>query len=267
MKRILVILSLLLTITACAGQTAEVDSTPLEVVAITNTAVEEEVAAPTALPVVVVEVEPTAAPPIEEPQPVGVAIEETEETVETIEIVETEEIEVTAEEIVVAANPAAEAQPISQTVEFTPCPICDFDYSSYTGPLTADEVNGLLLALNDEYHAWAVYGQVITDFGQIRPFTNIQRAEQNHINALVRLFNLYELPIPANPWIGAVPSFETVGAACQTGYEAEVINAELYAVLFASTERPDIEQVYSALQQASNEGHLPAFERCMNRNS
>lgn len=263
MKRILVILSLLLTITACASQTAEVDSTPLEVVEINNTAAPQEAAAPTDLPVVVVEVEPTAAPPIEEPQPAVVAIEEVEVVEESGETAE----ELIAEEIVVDVNPAAEAQPISQTVEFTPCPICDFDYSSYTGPLTADEVNGLLLALNDEYHAWAVYGQVITDFGQIRPFTNIQRAEQNHINALVRLFNLYELSIPANPWVDAVPSFETVGAACQTGYEAEIINAELYAVLFASTERPDIEQVYSALQQASNEGHLPAFERCMNRNS
>ena len=37
---------------------------------------------------------------------------------------------------------------------------------------------------------------------------------------------------------------------------------ELYDRIFASTDRDDIIIVYEALQRASNEKHLPAFERC-----
>ena len=163
-------------------------------------------------------------------------------------------------------GPAAFAQSIDETSSATvDCPICDIDLSDYSGPLTAGEIQGLLLALNDEYHAYAVYGQVIDDFGTVRPFTNIQRAESNHARALINLFNRYDVPVPANPWLDDIASFPSVTAACQAGVDAEILNRDLYTVLFASTDRTDIERVYSALQQASDEQHLPAFERCAAR--
>ncbi len=107
-----------------------------------------------------------------------------------------------------------------------------------------------------------MYDQVIQDFGRIRPFVNIQRSEATHINALLGLFRTYGVPIPDNPWPGAVPSFESVQAACTAGVEAEIANVALYDDILASTTRPDILTVYNALQQASLNNHLPAFERC-----
>ena len=142
------------------------------------------------------------------------------------------------------------------------CPICDVDLSDYDGPLTEAEIEGLLLALNDEYHAWAVYDRVQADLGQVRPFSNIQRAEAAHIQALQRLFDTYGVLFPDNPWPGNVPAFDSRAAACRVGVEAEILNVELYDQLFNSTDRQDILRVYTKLRSASLDKHLPAFERC-----
>ena len=132
----------------------------------------------------------------------------------------------------------------------------------YTGTLSSQEVNGLLLALNDEYHAWAVYDQVVKDFGPVRPFVNIQRAEEKHIDALRRLFDSYGVSIPDNPWVGQVDSFDSRQVACEAGVEAEILNAELYDELFQATSRQDILTVFESLQRTSQEQHLSAFQRC-----
>lgn len=142
-----------------------------------------------------------------------------------------------------------------------PCPICDVD-PAYGGPLNEEEVTALYLALNDEYHAWAVYEKVIADFGAVRPFTSIQNAEANHIAALTRLLDAYNLAVPENPWIGEVDGYESLGEACSAGVTAEIANGSLYDTLFASTTRNDILDVYASLQRASIEQHLPAFARC-----
>lgn len=144
------------------------------------------------------------------------------------------------------ANPAA---PVA-TGELTP------------GDLSASEAEALQMALEDEYKAWSVYEQVIADFGAVRPFTSIQRAEENHIAALVALFERYGLEVPANEWAGSIASFDTQAEACEAGLQAEIDNAALYAQLFEMVDNPDIIRVFTALQQASQTKHLPAFERC-----
>ncbi len=141
------------------------------------------------------------------------------------------------------------------------CPICEVP-ADYDGPLTQTEVAGLLLALNDEYHAVAVYRQVLDDFGDVRPFSRIKQSEEQHIAMLLTLFDLYGVAVPTNPWPGSVPQFDSVQTACEAGVEAEVVNRDLYDILYATTDRADIEQVYQALQSASENNHLSAFERC-----
>ena len=130
------------------------------------------------------------------------------------------------------------------------------------GDLSESEAKALLMALTDEYKAWSVYDQVIADFGAVRPFTSIQRAEENHIAALVRLFDSYGLDVPANQWPGNVPAFDTLADACATGVQAEIDNADLYDQLFSMVENPDIVRVFTALQRASLDQHLPAFQQC-----
>ncbi len=148
------------------------------------------------------------------------------------------------------------------TVEMIDCLICDTDLSGYTGELTPAEINGLLLALNDEYHAWATYDQVLKDFGDVTPFSNIIHAEAQHISMLETLFNTYGVPVPENSWIGNAPQFASTTEACEAGVQAEIENAVLYENIFATTQRDDILTVYQSLQSASWNNHLPAFQRC-----
>ena len=103
---------------------------------------------------------------------------------------------------------------------------------------------------------------MIADLGAVRPFTNIQRAEENHIAALVTLFNRYDLKVPTNDWPGSVPTFATISDACAGGVEAEIANAALYDELLSMVDNPDIIRVFEALQSASQTRHLPAFEQC-----
>lgn len=142
------------------------------------------------------------------------------------------------------------------------CKICDFDFENYKGELNKEEVNGLLLALNDEYMAWATYDQINKDFNNPRPFINIQKSEDRHAERLKGLFKTYKIPVPENKWIGETPKYKSVQEACKAGIDAEIANAELYDKLFKSTERKDILLVYKNLKRASQENHLPAFKRC-----
>jgi hypothetical protein len=133
---------------------------------------------------------------------------------------------------------------------------------AYVGELDTAAADALIMALEDEYKAWSVYDQVITDFGTAWPFTNIQKAEEKHIAALVTLFERYGLDVPMNTWVGNVPQYDTLAEACAAGVEAEIENAALYAELLSAVDDPDILRVFQALQQASQTKHLPAFERC-----
>jgi len=126
--------------------------------------------------------------------------------------------------------------------------------------------NSLIEAINDEYKACAMYSLVIEKFGQIRPFINIVEAEKRHIQELLPLFLKYEITVPPDDWKSRVDTPQTELQACQIAVEAEVENAEMYQRLLAvTTDYLDVQSVFEQLQRASQENHLPAFRRCVER--
>jgi hypothetical protein len=127
------------------------------------------------------------------------------------------------------------------------------------------EITALHEALDDEYHAWATYDQVIRDFGLVRPFSNIRDAEARHVESLLALFEQHDLAPPPNLWPGKVTRYAGLREACAAAVDAEVANAALYERLLASTDRSDILTVFRNLRDASQERHLPAFRRCVER--
>lgn len=129
-------------------------------------------------------------------------------------------------------------------------------------PLNEIEIQALNEALDDEYRAWATYDQVVADFGEVPPFSNIREAEGRHIEALCALFVRYGLPVPENPWPGKVARYASLQEACEAGVDAEIDNGEMYDRLLGATERPDILTVLRNLQEASQQRHLPALQRC-----
>lgn len=129
-------------------------------------------------------------------------------------------------------------------------------------PLTTSEIEALYLALDDEYHALAVYQSVMAKFGEVDPFVEVAASEQRHIEALINQFNKHELAIPENPWLGNIAAFESIQQACQAGVAAEVENAALYERLFAMTNNTNLIRVFTNLSSASLNSHLPQFEAC-----
>lgn len=126
-------------------------------------------------------------------------------------------------------------------------------------------VEALKEALDDEYKAQATYRCVIDAFGAVRPFVNIVEAEGRHAAALIALFEKYGLPVPEDPWPGRVSAPGSVEEACRMGIEGEIENAEMYDRLLAAVEEPDVQAVLERLRTASQENHLPAFQRCLER--
>ncbi len=129
-------------------------------------------------------------------------------------------------------------------------------------PTTSSLSSALTTAIYDEYNARDTYQAVLDKFGQVRPFSNIVKAEEQHIQALVPLFNTYGLAVPAAPG-GGLAAPESVAAACGIGVQAEIANGQLYDDLMAGvSDYPDVQAVFRQLQAATMEKHLPAFQRC-----
>jgi hypothetical protein len=153
---------------------------------------------------------------------------------------------------------------ISQAIAADCHPSGDMQMST-TSKLAAQEQQALADALDDEYKSHETYTQVIRDFGEVRPFINIVEAEARHITALLGLFEHYNVTAPANKWLGQTPRYTNLHEACVAGVQGEIENVALYDRLFLSTQRTDILNVFQSLRSASQDRHLPAFQRCAQR--
>jgi hypothetical protein len=129
-------------------------------------------------------------------------------------------------------------------------------------PLSAEEEAALQEAILEEYGALNTYQAVIDQFGSTIPFSRVVNAEQQHVNVLVRLAERYGVDVPVNPGLTEPLAIDTVAEACAIGVSAEIVDADLYTELMKDVTHQDIWQVFTNLQSASLNQHLPAFEQC-----
>lgn len=130
--------------------------------------------------------------------------------------------------------------------------------------ITLDEA--LVYAIQDEYLAQARYDAVMGKFGNIRPFSNIKAAEQQHISALVALFQKYNKQIPEDNAKQYVTAPASLKEAFNQGVQGEIDNIAMYDKLKAITALPeDAKIVFTQLGNASK-NHLRAFQRGAGRN-
>ncbi len=129
----------------------------------------------------------------------------------------------------------------------------------------AEIIAALSEALDDEHRARATYRKVIERFGPVRPFANIDEAEERHIAALLRQFERFGARPPADTWQDRITAPDSLAQACAAGVEAEIENEALYARLLDRATDPGARPVMQRLQAASRERHLPAFRRCLAR--
>lgn len=143
--------------------------------------------------------------------------------------------------------------------------LCGGACSGPVGPDPADIAAVLEIALQEEYKAQMLYRSVLGTFGpETRPFALIAESEARHVEALQTLFTRRQLAPPASAWTpGSFDPFASLALACAAGVAAEREDAELYTpYLQRSDLPPDVRTVFTNLQAASLESHLPAFTRC-----
>ena len=126
-------------------------------------------------------------------------------------------------------------------------------------------VAALREALEDEYRARATYRRIIDKFGPVRPFVNIVEAEERHAEALLTQFRRLGIAPQPDTWPARVVAPATLAEACAAAVQAEIENAAMYDRLLAQITDPQVGAVMLRLKVASQERHLPAFRRCLER--
>jgi len=129
-------------------------------------------------------------------------------------------------------------------------------------PLSDAEIEGLVRAIEEEFGAAALYQSVLDKFGNVSPFNDIVLSEARHASALINQAQKYGIPVPEFPSSEGLSAFETVDEACQAGVDAEIADAELYDELISFTTNSALIRVYTNLQKATLDSHLPVFEDC-----
>jgi len=128
-------------------------------------------------------------------------------------------------------------------------------------PLSTEEESGLEEAILEEWGALQTYLSMDEQLGGQTVFAEIAASEQRHLDTLVRQAEKYGVQIPELMVIEPV-TFASEQDACAMGVAAEIADADLYDEIMADTDRQDLLRVYSNLQRASLEQHLPVFEAC-----
>jgi len=116
------------------------------------------------------------------------------------------------------------------------------------------------IALYDEYAARAFYRRVVEAFGPQPPFANIVLAEEQHVAALSRLCERLGIPRPLDPFPAETTVAPTWRANLERGVAGEIANVQLYRNLLPQVSDREVRRVFSNLQAASLDNHLPAFQ-------
>lgn len=123
----------------------------------------------------------------------------------------------------------------------------------------------LTYAIQDEYLAQARYEDILQKFGYVRTFAQIKEAEMRHINALLPLFERYQVPLPEDISQVFVTTPETIKDAYAAGVQGEIDNIAMYDRFLSFDLPPDVRTVFTQLRNVSL-NHLDAFERGLTRN-
>ena len=124
------------------------------------------------------------------------------------------------------------------------------------------EAEDLQNAIREEYMALNTYQAVLERYPGALPFRQIVVSEGQHVAALIRVAERHGVAVPENSGEVADDTYGSLPEACQMGVELEIADAALYDDLLAGTNNPALIRVYTQLQSASLNNHLPAFEIC-----
>ncbi|MEX1307212.1 MAG: hypothetical protein AB1Z19_01640 [Eubacteriales bacterium] len=128
----------------------------------------------------------------------------------------------------------------------------------YGEDLTIEEM--MTYAIQDEYLARQTYENIMSEYGEVTPFSNIIEAEVYHIELLTTLFDKYNYALPGDDGTAHEVSPRSFEEALQAGVVAEENNIAMYDYFLSYDLPEDVRGVFEDLKAAS-ENHLAAFER------
>ena len=164
--------------------------------------------------------------------------------------------------LVFAAGCSAESVQTADTQQSTQVTETEYDFGAKTAlekdDLTIEQM--LSYAIQDEYLARQEYELIIEEYGEQRPFTNIIKAEESHIEWLTELYKEYGYDMPEDNAIDYAVLPDSLETAFDVGVQAEIDNIAMYEKFLESELPDDIRDVFTELRDAS-QNHLAAFER------
>lgn len=126
--------------------------------------------------------------------------------------------------------------------------------------LSRDEM--LTYALQDEYLAKNEYLKTIEKFGNVRPFFNIVKSEEQHIAMLLPLFLKYGVrTVNEEEMKEQVKVASSLKEAAKICVEAEVDNIAMYQKFLEEKDLPEDIRIAFQNLKAASENHLAAFKR------
>ncbi len=118
----------------------------------------------------------------------------------------------------------------------------------------------LRYAIEDEYLARQEYESIMEEFGEQKPFSNIIKAEENHIAWLKGIYDDYGYEIPEDKAIDYIVLPDSIEQALELGVQAEIDNIAMYEKFLEQELPEDITDVFVELRDASK-NHLEAFKK------
>ncbi len=112
----------------------------------------------------------------------------------------------------------------------------------------------------DEIMAKAEYDYIIETFDAQRPFSNIVKAEERHIEWVLELYEIYQFVIPEVVSNEFVVKPESLSESFELGVVAEVNNIEMYKQFLSQDLPDDVRDTFDRLMKSS-ENHLKSFSR------
>jgi hypothetical protein len=133
--------------------------------------------------------------------------------------------------------------------------------------LTLEEM--LRYAAQDEYLARGEYEAIMKKFGVARPFSNIMRSEETHLDLLRAAFTTYGLSFPSDESAAYLHIPATLKEAFETGVKAEIDNIAMYDKFLATAIVRDpantyLKNLFTNLRNAS-ENHLRSFQNQLSK--
>jgi hypothetical protein len=119
-------------------------------------------------------------------------------------------------------------------------------------------------ALQDEYLAKAEYEKIISALNVSRPFSNILRAENTHIDLIEPLLEDYDIKFTVPDVENYIATPTNLLEAYKLGVDAEKQNIQMYENFLKEDLDADVKLVFEKLLNASK-SHLQAFERQVER--